>query len=65
MTILQLRSKKEGDQIKRTQGDMIFATNLDTHEKPVGSFMESPFPSRKMVENDRSGHIQNWVFTME
>ena len=52
--ILQQRSKKEGDQMKRTQGSVIFATNLDTHKGPVEILMENPLPSGKLVENERS-----------
>ncbi|RVX09283.1 hypothetical protein CK203_015344 [Vitis vinifera] len=52
--IPQQRSKKEGDQMKGTQGSMIFATNLDTHKGPVEILMENPLPSGKLVENERS-----------
>ena len=33
---------------------MIFTTDLDIHERPIGSFMESPLLSGKLVEKERS-----------
>lgn len=33
--------------MKRRQGGVIFATDFDIHERPIGSFMESPILSGK------------------